>query len=87
MDRALLGRHLRHTDLAARLCHSGLALDAGLRAAAADQRVFDDLVELGLATGRITTTMARGLLRAAPGAWARRRSSTDHIEETSVCAS
>jgi geranylgeranyl reductase family protein len=87
LDRALLGRHLRHTDLAARLCHSGPVLDAGLRAASADQRVFDDLVELGLATGRITTTMARGLLRAAPGTWARRRSSTDHIEETSVCAS
>lgn len=66
LDRAMLASHLRHTDLAARLCRSGAVLDAGLRAAAADQRVFDDLVELGLAKGRISATMARGLLKAPP---------------------
>jgi len=87
LDRALLRRHLLHTDLAGRLCRSGPVLDAGLRAAAADQRLFDDLVELGLGTGRITTTLTHGLLRAGPGALARRRSSTDHTEETSQCAS
>jgi len=87
LDRALLGRHLRHTDAAARLCHSGPVLVAGLRAGAADRRVFDDLVELGLATGRITTTVTRGLLWAVPGVLTGRRSSTDHTKETSPCAS
>jgi flavin-dependent dehydrogenase len=62
--RPLLSRHLRHTTAAARLSLREGVLDAGLRAAARDQRVFDDLVELGLARGRITTTTARGLLRA-----------------------
>lgn len=65
LDRTLLAGHLRHTDIAARLCRSGTVLDAGLRAAAVDQRVFDDLVELGLAGGRISATMAGGLLKAA----------------------
>jgi geranylgeranyl reductase family protein len=62
--RPLLARHLRHTAAAARLCLHGRVLDAGIRAAAHDQRVFDDLVELGLARGRITTTMARSLVGA-----------------------
>lgn len=66
LDRAALAGHLCHTDLAARLCRSGAVLDAGLRAAAADQHVFDDLVELGLANGRISATMACGLLKAVP---------------------
>ena len=87
LDRALLAGHLRHTHLAAALCRSGTVLDAGLRAAAAEQRVFDDLVELGLATGRITATMGRGLLKAAPAVLTARRASTDHIEETPACAS
>lgn len=58
----LLARHLRHTALTARLSRSGRVLDAGIRASAADQRVFDDLVELGLAAGRITPAMLRGLV-------------------------
>ncbi|HET6563328.1 MAG TPA: geranylgeranyl reductase family protein [Marmoricola sp.] len=62
--RPQLSRHLRHTATAARLCLHGGVLDAGIRASSHDQRVFDDLVELGLARGRITTTMARGLLGA-----------------------
>jgi menaquinone-9 beta-reductase len=62
--RPLLSRHLRHTAAAARLCLHGRVLDAGIRAAARDQRVFDDLVELGLARGRITPRMARGLVGA-----------------------
>ncbi|MFC0625775.1 hypothetical protein [Kribbella deserti] len=61
--RGLLSAHLRHTALSARLSHSGLILDAGIRAASADQRVFDDLVELGLANGRITAMTLRGLTR------------------------
>jgi flavin-dependent dehydrogenase len=57
----LLDAHLRHVRLAARLCRHGSVLSAGLRAASADQRVFDDLVELGLARGRITPRVAAGL--------------------------
>jgi menaquinone-9 beta-reductase len=59
----LLAGHLRHVATAARLCRHGGVVDAGLRASTSDQRVFDDLVELGLARGRLTTTMVRGLIR------------------------
>jgi hypothetical protein len=38
-------------------------VDAGLRAAARDRRVFDDLVELGLARGRLTAAVTSGLVR------------------------
>jgi hypothetical protein len=41
-------------------------MDAAVRAAAADQRVFDDVVDLGLADGRLTTrtlAAAAGRLR------------------------
>jgi geranylgeranyl reductase family protein len=62
--RAHLFPHLRHTAAAAALTRSGPLLAAGLRASAADQRVFDDLVELGLARGRITPAVARGLVGA-----------------------
>lgn len=62
--RRILLPHLRHTALAARLARSPRALTAGLRASAADQRVFDDLVELGLARGRLTPAVAFGLGRA-----------------------
>ncbi|HEX4976532.1 MAG TPA: geranylgeranyl reductase family protein [Nocardioides sp.] len=77
--RPLLDTHLRHIALAARLCRSGAVLDAGLRASAADQRVFDDLVELGLADGRITRPILRGLLRGLAGT---RRTGTTQPEET-----
>ncbi|MEU6404009.1 geranylgeranyl reductase family protein [Streptomyces sp. NPDC046985] len=56
--------HLRHTALAARLARSTRLIEAGLRASAADQDVFDDLVELGLARGRLTPALALGLGRA-----------------------
>ncbi|GAA4894491.1 NAD(P)/FAD-dependent oxidoreductase [Actinomycetospora straminea] len=62
--RAHLFPHLRHTAAAGVLSRTGPVLDAGLRAAAGDQRVFDDLVELGLARGRITPAVARGLARS-----------------------
>jgi geranylgeranyl reductase family protein len=61
--RPLLSRHLRDVAVAARLSRYGSVVDAGLRASAADQRVFDDLVELGLARGRLTAPMLRGLVR------------------------
>lgn len=58
----LLGKHLRHTALTAQLTRSGRILDAGIRAAAADQSIFDDLVELGLADGLITGRLLRSLV-------------------------
>jgi geranylgeranyl reductase family protein len=58
----LLGRHLRHTALVARLTRSGRVLDAGITAAAAEKGVFDDLVEIGLANGCIRPRTVRGLL-------------------------
>jgi hypothetical protein len=62
--RTLLGRNLPHTATAAWLCRHGAIIDAGLRASASDRRVFDDLVELGLARGHITPAVVRGLARA-----------------------
>jgi flavin-dependent dehydrogenase len=59
--RAHLFPHLRHTALASRLTRAGPLLDAGLRASARDQRVFDDLVDLALVRGRLTARVLRGL--------------------------
>ena len=59
--RALLARHLRHTALAAKLCSAGPVLDLGLAASHRHQEVFDDLVELGLARGKITARLGLGL--------------------------
>ncbi|MCB0906273.1 MAG: hyaluronate lyase [Nocardioidaceae bacterium] len=69
----LLGRHLKHVDIAARLCRSDTVLAAGLGAAAGSQRVFDDLVELGLAHGSITPHALSALARRLPQAIARSR--------------
>ena len=60
--RALLGRHLRHTWAASRLSRHPRVVDAGIGAAARDQRVFDDLVEIGLGGGRIGPRLGVGLL-------------------------
>jgi hypothetical protein len=57
-----LGRHLRHSSAAAWVSRWPVLMDAAFRAAAADQRVFDDVVHLGLADGRLT---ARTLAAAA----------------------
>jgi flavin-dependent dehydrogenase len=59
--RPLLGRHLAHTAAANRLTSFGPVLSAGLTAAARDQRVFDDLVDLGLADGSLSTRLVAGL--------------------------
>jgi geranylgeranyl reductase family protein len=61
LDRRL-GRHLRHSALASRVSAWPWVMDAVLRAAARDQRVFDDVVALGLADGRLS---ARTLAAAA----------------------
>jgi flavin-dependent dehydrogenase len=57
-----LGRHLGHSSAASRASRWPRLMDAVFRAAATDQRVFDDVVRLGLADGRLT---ARSLAAAA----------------------
>lgn len=49
-----LGRHLRHTSALARLGGRPGLIDAGMRAAAAEQACFDDLVDFGLSDGLLT---------------------------------
>ncbi len=61
--RRLLGAHLRHTWVTSRLASRPRVVDAGIAAAADDQAVFDDLVELGLGDGRITPRLLGGLGR------------------------
>lgn len=63
--RSFLAGHLRHTAVTAKLVATGPVLQAGMLAAACDQRVFEDLVEMGLGRGRITPAVVRGLLGAA----------------------
>jgi geranylgeranyl reductase family protein len=62
--RRLLGRHLRHTAVTSRLSTVPAVVDAGIRASARDQRVFDDLVEIGLGQGLLTARLAGGLGRS-----------------------
>lgn len=63
LGEALVG-HLRHTDLAARLVRSDRLLHAALRASARDTGVFDDVADIGLARGRLTSRVVRGMGRA-----------------------
>jgi hypothetical protein len=49
--RRRLGRHLRHSGLAARLTQQPRFVDAAVRAGRKDQAVFDRMVALGLADG------------------------------------
>jgi menaquinone-9 beta-reductase len=65
--RSFLAGHLRHTALTARLVTSAHILEPGMLAAAGDQQVFDDLVELGLGRGTLTPAIVRGLVRSAWG--------------------
>jgi flavin-dependent dehydrogenase len=57
-----LGAHFRATGMVALLGRSQSVVDAGIRAAGRDQMIFDDLVEVGLAEGRLT---AAALARTA----------------------
>lgn len=87
---AMLGRHLRHITLAAMLTGprapglrglvSGPGLvRAGVAAAADDERVFADLVELGLARGHLTPRVLLGLARVAHRMPAPRRADIDAL--------
>jgi flavin-dependent dehydrogenase len=49
-----LGAHLRSSGTASQLSRWPLLMDAAVRAAADEQTVFDDVVALGLADGRLT---------------------------------
>ena len=61
--RRRLGRHLRHSRLTARLTRRPRVVDATVRAAAQDQRVFDSVAELGLGDGRLTARMLAAVVR------------------------
>ncbi|MGY2083246.1 NAD(P)/FAD-dependent oxidoreductase [Blastococcus sp. SYSU DS0539] len=58
-----LGRHLRHSSTASALSRWPVLMDAVFRAAAGSQRVFDDVVGLGLADGRLTLPALAGAAR------------------------
>lgn len=62
--RARLGRHLRHTTLAARLFRSTFPVTASVSAAARNPAVLDDLCEFALGTGLLTPRLVGGLTRA-----------------------
>jgi geranylgeranyl reductase family protein len=64
--RSLLARHLRHTALTSTLVGVPEIVTRGLRAAARDQSVFDDLVEIGLARGLLTPRLVRNVLTSGP---------------------
>jgi geranylgeranyl reductase family protein len=76
--RARFGRHQRHMALLARATRAHRSPGAGtsgrgrrlvgaaLAAAQRDQRVFDDLADLGLAEGPLTARVALGLLTELP---------------------
>jgi geranylgeranyl reductase family protein len=61
--RRRLGAHLRASGTASQLSRWPVVMDAAVRAAAADQRVFDDVIALGLADGRLTARTLAGAAR------------------------
>ena len=65
--RTRLGSHQRHTAAVARLSSSPALVTLGIRAARRNQAVFDDLVEVGLASGRVSRRATRSLVSTAVG--------------------
>jgi hypothetical protein len=61
--RRRLGGHFRSSTAASQLSRWPVLMDAAVRAAADDQRVFDDVVALGLADGRLTARTLAGTAR------------------------
>ncbi|MDT4914018.1 MAG: hypothetical protein QOC66_3146 [Pseudonocardiales bacterium] len=59
-----LGRHLRHTDLLARLVRRPALLDIGTAAARSNQPAFDQLTEIGLGAGTLSPRLALALVRS-----------------------
>jgi flavin-dependent dehydrogenase len=62
-----LGRHFRSSSAAAQLSRWPRLMDAAVRAAVADPRIFDDVVALGLADGRLTARTLAAAVRRLPG--------------------
>ncbi|GAA5198728.1 geranylgeranyl reductase family protein [Rugosimonospora acidiphila] len=62
--RRRLGRHLRHSRLAAALTGRARVVDAAIRAAGRDQRVFQSIAELGLGDGLLSARTLAGIARA-----------------------
>lgn len=62
-----LGAHLRATRIAAELSRWPRLMDAAVRAADADQRIFDEVVALGLAEGRLTARTVAAAARQLAG--------------------
>lgn len=61
--RRRLGAHLRSSGAASQLSRWPALMDAAVQAAVADQRVFDDVVALGLADGRLTARTLAATVR------------------------
>jgi menaquinone-9 beta-reductase len=61
---ARLGRTLRHLTVASQLSRAPRVMDAAVRAAGRRQEVFDDVVRLGLADGRLTARTLAAAVRA-----------------------
>jgi geranylgeranyl reductase family protein len=66
--RRRLGAHLRATRMASELSRWSRLMDAAVRAAGADQRVFDEVVALGLSDGRLTGRTVAAAARRLAGA-------------------
>ena len=62
--RRCLGRHLRHTDLLARLTARPWPLDVATAAARDDRGAFDRFVEIGLGAGVLDVHLALAMARA-----------------------
>jgi flavin-dependent dehydrogenase len=60
--RQALGRHLRHTDVLARLVRRPSLLDIGTAAAGRSQHAFDQLTEIGLGAGTVTPQLIAAML-------------------------
>jgi geranylgeranyl reductase family protein len=77
--RGLIGRNLKHTTVCSRLARSPRVVAAAVRASDRDQRIFDDLVEIGLGQGLITRRLAVALV-ASLGRSAARAVVTGNVE-------
>lgn len=65
--RSELSRHLPYTATLSRLLTWSPVVASGLAAAAENQAVFDDLVEIGLGRGQVTPRLLGGVLRQLAG--------------------
>jgi flavin-dependent dehydrogenase len=70
--RHTLGRHLRHSGVAARLAQRPWIVDGAVRAARADQRVFDAMLALGLGDGLLNPPTLLRIARSVVATRARR---------------